>query len=167
VVGGPLAALAVYVAAAGLPAAERRLAAILTLVIVFWVSEAIPLPATAMLGPALCALLGVADPASVFRPFADRVIFLFLGSFLLARAMAVNGLDRRVALAVMSARAVGGSPARLRLAVGTVFLLSMDQQHGQRGDGVSHRHRHERDAGAAVRRRGRGLERAGAATSPA
>lgn len=125
-VAGPLAALAVFVAAAGLPAAERRLAAILTLVIVFWISEAIPLPATAMLGPALCALLGVAEPAAVFRPFADRVIFLFLGSFLLARAMAVNGLDRRVALAVLSARAVGGSPARLRLAVGlTVLLLSM------------------------------------------
>ena len=104
-------------AAAGLPAAERRLAAIITLVIIFWISEAIPLPATALLGPALCALLGVVDPAAVFRPFADRVLFLFLGSFLLARAMAMNGLDRRVALAVLSARAVGGSPARLRLAM--------------------------------------------------
>ncbi|HXE75093.1 MAG TPA: DASS family sodium-coupled anion symporter [Candidatus Xenobia bacterium] len=123
---GPLLSLAVYLTAASLPAPERRLAAVLTLVIAFWISEAIPLPITAMLGPALCALLGVAEPAAVFRPFADRVIFLFVGSFLLARAMAVNGLDRRVALAVLSARAVGGSPARLRLAIGlTVFLLSM------------------------------------------
>lgn len=125
-VAGPLVALAVYALAGGLPAAERRLAAVLTLVVAFWISEAIPIPATALLGPALCALLGVAEPAVILRPFADRVIFLFLGSFLLARAMTVNGLDRRVALTVLGARILRGSPGRIRLGVGlTAFLLSM------------------------------------------
>lgn len=126
VVLGPLAALALYAATSGLPAAERRLGAVLVLVIVFWVTEAIPIPATALLGPALSVVLGVADARAVFRPFADPIIFVFLGSFLLARAMTVNGLDRRVALGVLGARLIAGSPARIRLAVGaTALLISM------------------------------------------
>ncbi len=123
---GPVAALAVYFLAPGLPPSERSLAAILAFVGVYWISEAIPLPVTALLGPVLCALAGVAESDRIFRPFADSIIFVFLGSFLLARAMAVNGLDRRVALGVLSARWVGGSPARIRLAVGAAaFLISM------------------------------------------
>ncbi len=123
---GPLAALLVYVAASGLPPSERRLAAVLVLVIVFWITEAIPIPATALLGPALCALVGVAAVREVFRPFADPIIFVFLGSFLLARAMTVNGLDRRVALAVLGSRLIGSSPGRIRLAAGaTAFVISM------------------------------------------
>jgi len=123
---GPLAALAVFVLLGELPAAERRLAAVLTLVILFWVSEAIPFPATALLGPALCVLAGVADARTVFRAFGDPIIFVFLGSFLLARAMTVNGLDRRVALAVLGARFIAGSPGRIRLAAGaTAFAISM------------------------------------------
>ncbi len=124
--GGPLAMLGVYLWAGGLPAGERRLAAVLALVIVFWVTEAIPIPATALLGPALCGLLGVAEARAVFGPFADPIIFVFLGSFLLARAMAVNGLDRRVALGVLGAGFIRGSPGRIRLAVGaTALVLSM------------------------------------------
>jgi sodium-dependent dicarboxylate transporter 2/3/5 len=123
---GPLAALAVYATAAGWPAEERRLAAVVALVIVFWVTEAIPIPATALLGPALCALLGVAEVRAVLRPFANPIVFVFLGSFLLARAMTVNGLDRRVALGVLGSRFIGRSPARIRLAAGaTAFVLSM------------------------------------------
>jgi sodium-dependent dicarboxylate transporter 2/3/5 len=123
---GPVAAMAVYLLASGLPAEGQRLASILVLVIVFWITEAIPIPATALLGPALATLAGVADAATVFRPFAAPVIFLFLGSFLIARAMMVNGLHRRVALAVLGGRWAAGSPARIRLAIGaTAFLLSM------------------------------------------
>ena len=125
-IAGPLAALVVYLLTPELPLAERRLAAILVFVGFYWISEAIPLPVTALLGPALCALTGVAESDRIFRPFADTIIFVFLGSFLLARAMAVNGLDRRVALGVLSARWVGGLPGRIRLAVGAAaFLISM------------------------------------------
>jgi sodium-dependent dicarboxylate transporter 2/3/5 len=71
-------------------------------------------------------LVGVAGPGEVFRHFADPIIFLFLGSFLLARAMTVNGLDRRAALRLLESPAIGHSPARIRLAVGaTAFALSM------------------------------------------
>ncbi len=123
---GPGAALIAYAVLGGLPPEQRRLGAVLTFVIVFWVTEAIPIPVTALLGPALCVLLGVGESREVFRHFGDPIIFVFLGSFLIARAMAINGLDRRAALAMLRSPAIGRSPERIRLAVGSVaVLLSM------------------------------------------
>lgn len=123
---GPLAALAVFAAAAGFPSDQRRLAAVLTLVLIFWITEAIPIPATALLGPSMCVLLGIGEVREVFRHFASPIIFVFLGGFLLARGMTINGLDRRVALGILRAPGIGHSPARIRLAVGAAAaLLSM------------------------------------------
>ena len=124
---GPLLALVVYFWLAANYAPEpRRLAAVLALVITYWITEAIPIPVTALLGAALCVLLGVGSAQAVFAHFADPIIFVFLGSFLLARAMGVNGLDRRVALGVLSLPGVGASPARVLVATGAVAaLLSM------------------------------------------
>lgn len=124
---GPALALLVYFWwAAGYEPASRSLAAVLMLVVTYWVTEAIPIPVTALLGPALCVLLGVGSAREVFGPFADPIIFVFLGSFLLARGMAVNGLDRRVALRVLALPGVGSSPFRLLVACGAVAVtLSM------------------------------------------
>ncbi len=120
---GLAAAAACYAAAASLPFEQRRLGAILVLVVVFWITEAIPIPATALLGPALCVLAGVGSPQEVFRAFSDPIIFLFIGSFLIARAMTVNGLDRRVAIAILCSPAIKGSPERIRLAIGATSLI--------------------------------------------
>ena len=76
----------------------HMLAAILGLVITLWISEAIPIPVTALLGAVLCVLFGVAPAKVVFTPFADPIIFLFIGSFIIARAMSIHKLDRRFAL---------------------------------------------------------------------
>ncbi|MFQ5926255.1 MAG: SLC13 family permease [Terriglobia bacterium] len=124
---GPAVALAVYFWwAADYAPAPRRLATVLALVVIYWVSEAIPIPVTALLGPALCALLGIGSARAVLAPFADPVIFVFLGSFLLARAMMVNGLERRVALRVLALPGVGSSPTGLLVATGGVAaVLSM------------------------------------------
>lgn len=123
---GPLLGSAVFLYASSLPPAQRRLAGILTLVIVYWITEAIPIPATALLGPALCVLLGVGESKEVFRHFGDPIIFVFLGSFLIAQAMAANGLDRRVALTLLQSPAIGRSPGRIRIAMGiSAMLVSM------------------------------------------
>jgi sodium-dependent dicarboxylate transporter 2/3/5 len=79
-------------------------------------TEAIPLAVTAMLGPALCVLLGIGPAKETFRAFADPIIFLFLGSFLIAEAMLRHGLNRRIAFGIM--RRVGTSPARLLVGFG-------------------------------------------------
>ena len=120
---GPALAVAAYLSSGGLTEAERRLAAVLALVLVYWVTEAIPLAATALLGPALCVLLGLKDAQGAFRPFAHPVIFVYLGGFMIARAMTASGLDRRFAMAVLRAPGVGRSPERVRLALGLATLL--------------------------------------------
>jgi sodium-dependent dicarboxylate transporter 2/3/5 len=106
--------------------AAHRLAAILAWVLVYWVGEAIPIPVTALLGPVLCILLGVGEPAAVFAPFANPIIFLFLGSFLLAEAMVVHRVNERIALTVLSTRWLLRKGYRLSLAIGAIpFLISM------------------------------------------
>ncbi|MBM3971288.1 MAG: DASS family sodium-coupled anion symporter [Planctomycetes bacterium] len=112
--------------------AAHRLAAVMSAVVVLWVTEAIPMPLTALLGATACVLLQVApekpnpplSPTSpvnvVFGPYADQLMFLFIGSFMLARAIELHQLDRRLALSVLTLRAVGGSPSRLLFAFGAV-----------------------------------------------
>lgn len=88
-------------------------AAVATLMAILWVTEAIPLPITALLPVALLPLLtgGRLSVAQVTAPYAQDVIFLFLGAFLLAQAVQAWGLHRRFALHTLLW--VGSSPRRL------------------------------------------------------
>ena len=113
----------------GIVAAERlsieahRLAAILAAVVVLWVTEALPLPVSALLGTSACVVLGVAPAKEVFRPYSDPLIFLFIGSFMIAEAIRIHGLDRRLAFSVLSMSWVGSHPRRIMLAVGIVCAV--------------------------------------------
>jgi len=96
--GGPLLAVLVYLWNPGShPPEARRLLAVLALAITWWITEAIPLPATALVAAALAIVAGIAPARQVLAPFADPVIFLFLGSFLLAEALSRYRLDVRLA----------------------------------------------------------------------
>ena len=95
---GPALAIVVFLwNPGGHPPEARRLLAILALAIAWWITEAIPLPATALVASALAIAAGVAPARQVLAPYADPVIFLFLGSFLLAEAASRYGLDVRIA----------------------------------------------------------------------
>jgi sodium-dependent dicarboxylate transporter 2/3/5 len=122
--GGVLAptafALLVALPLEGLSPQAHRLAAVLGAVVILWVTEALPLAVTALLGAALCVVLGVAPAREVFAPFADPLMFLFIGAFILARAIFLHGLDRRVAYAVLALPWVGARPSRILLAFGGV-----------------------------------------------
>jgi sodium-dependent dicarboxylate transporter 2/3/5 len=107
----------------GIPAPAHRLAAVLAAVVVLWVTEALPLPVTALLGAAACVVLQVASAKEVFAPFADPLMFLFIGAFILSRAIFLHGLDRRVAYAVLSLPWVGARPSRILLAFGAVTAM--------------------------------------------
>jgi sodium-dependent dicarboxylate transporter 2/3/5 len=104
----------------GLKPEAHRLAAVMATVIVLWLTEALPMPVTALLGAAACVLLRVAPAKEVFGPFADPLMFLFIGSFILARAIFIHGLDRRLAFAVLAIRGVGARPGRILFAFGAV-----------------------------------------------
>jgi sodium-dependent dicarboxylate transporter 2/3/5 len=107
----------------GLSGAAHRLAAVLGAVVVLWVTEALPLAVTALLGTSVSVVLGVAPAKDVFAPFADPLMFLFIGAFILARAIFLHGLDRRLAYAVLSLPWVGARPGRIMLAFGAVTAL--------------------------------------------
>jgi sodium-dependent dicarboxylate transporter 2/3/5 len=110
-----------------LPVPAHRLGAILAAMVALWVTEALPLPVTALVGPIAAVLLQVAPIRTAFAPFADPIIFLFIGSFMLAEAMFVHELDRRIAFTALASRLVqGGGAGRIVLVYGAVCAgLSM------------------------------------------
>jgi len=125
-VAAPIAFVAAWIAAADLDPAAHRMAAILAAVVVLWVSEAIPMAITAFLGVSAAVVLGVAPAQAAFAPFADPLVFLFIGTFILARAIFFHGLDRRFAFAILGLRGVGERPGRVLVAyAATSCMISM------------------------------------------
>jgi sodium-dependent dicarboxylate transporter 2/3/5 len=71
-------------------------------------------------------VLGVAPAQAAFAPFADPLVFLFVGTFILARAIFFHGLDRRFAFAILGLRGVGERPGRVLVAYAvTSAVISM------------------------------------------
>ncbi|HVS64466.1 MAG TPA: DASS family sodium-coupled anion symporter [Thermoanaerobaculia bacterium] len=115
---GPLAAITVYLLLAGsvsLAQPGRVVAAVGVLMAVLWLTEAIPIPATALLPIALIPLLtgGAVGIREVSEPYAHELIFLFMGGFMMALAMQRWGLHRRIALRIILA--VGDRPSTVVL----------------------------------------------------
>lgn len=110
---GPIifVALILSPAPAGLSDAGWRTAAVAALMATWWITEAIPLPATGLLPLALLPLLGTTSIREAAAPFAHPVIFLFMGGFFLALAMERWALHRRIALRMI--RAIGTRPRRI------------------------------------------------------
>ena len=109
-IAGPLAAAVVFVSPppAGLSQAGWWIAGIGLWMALWWMTEALPLAVTALL-PLICfPLLGLRSIEATTPAYAHPLIFLFLGGFLLARALHVWELDRRIALTVL--RYSGSSP---------------------------------------------------------
>ncbi|MEI4272226.1 DASS family sodium-coupled anion symporter [Klenkia sp. LSe6-5] len=113
-VAGPVAAVVAYLALGGagdLSDAGRATAAVGVLLAVWWMTEALPLPATALVPIVAFPLLGVLGTSEATAPYADPNIFLFMGGFMIALAMQRWDLHKRIALLVV--RAVGTRPDRL------------------------------------------------------
>lgn len=106
----------------GLTVAGWRTAAVSVLMAVWWMTEALPIPATALLPLALFPALGILTSPTASAPYANDLIFLFMGGFLLAVTMERWGLHKRIALAIMSW--VGTGPSRLVLGfmLATAFI---------------------------------------------
>ncbi|MDP3717190.1 MAG: DASS family sodium-coupled anion symporter [Acidobacteriota bacterium] len=123
-VGGPLLCTAMLFTAPpdDMALLAWRTAAVGVLMAVWWVTEALPIAATALLPIVLLPVLGIADVAAATAPYANPVIYLFLGGFLIAMALESCGLHRRLALAILSV--VGTRPANLILGfmIATAFI---------------------------------------------
>ncbi|MTV26726.1 DASS family sodium-coupled anion symporter [Nitriliruptoraceae bacterium ZYF776] len=120
---GPIAAVVVYLVLpsgdAGLTDGGRATTAVATLMAIWWVTEALPLAATALVPIVAFPLTGALDLETTTAPYANDLIFLFLGGFVLALAMQRWGLHRRIAL--LTIRAVG---TRSKQVVGGFMLAT-------------------------------------------
>jgi sodium-dependent dicarboxylate transporter 2/3/5 len=79
--------------------------------VIWWITEAIPIAATALLPLIVLPLAGAVGFTDAAGPYADRIIFLFLGGFILAAAVERWRLHERIALNI--AVRAGGRPAAL------------------------------------------------------
>ncbi len=123
------------------PRTAHRMAAIMLMVVVLWVTEALPMAVTAVLGPVLAVVFGSRRPARRSRRSPIRSSSCSSAAFMLAQAMFVHGVDRRIAYTALSWRFVGTSarahPGGLRR--GRDRPLDVDQQHRDHRDDVSDR----------------------------
>lgn len=116
----PFVFLTIFFAPLGLARPAHSLAAIIAAVVILWICESLPMPVTALTGAVLCVVFQVAPAKDVLAPFADPLIFLFIGSFILARAIFLHDLDKRFAFGVLGIQWIGARPARILFAFGAV-----------------------------------------------
>ena len=127
IVLGPLLAAVFYflLNSLGMPYLPAVTAAITLLTVIWWITEALPIPATSLVPFVLLPLFGVADHKLVASSLGSHVILLLMGAFMLSKALEKSGAHERLALYML--RLVGVQSGR-RLVLGFMLaagLLSM------------------------------------------
>ena len=119
-VAGPVVAAILFFLPAppDMPTEAWHLVAVAAWMVIWWLTEAIPLAATALLPIVLLPIFGIQPVDDVTPRYGNDLIFLFLGGFILAGAMQKWGLHRRIALMIV--RAIGSTPSRIVMG----FMLS-------------------------------------------
>ena len=122
--GAPILAILVFLTPIdALTLEAHKLLAIMVLVALWWITEPVPIPVTSLIGPTLAVITGVVPVGTAFAAFANPMIFLFMGGFILAKAMMSHGLDKRFTYWLLSRSWVGSNPRRIFLAIGLAAAL--------------------------------------------
>lgn len=119
---GPLLAIASYygcLLGLGFEQAAAITAGITVLTVVWWVSEALPIPITSLLPFALLPLFGVLSHREVSSAFGSHVILLLMGAFMLSKTLERAGVHKRLALMMVNAI---GAHSKKRLVFG--FMIA-------------------------------------------
>lgn len=112
---GPLCFLTIFLLPnpEGLSPEAQRVGAIGVLMAIWWVTEALPIPAIALIPIGLFPLFKIMPSSDVTAQYANHIIYLFMGGFLIAVTMERWNLHRRVALSIINI--VGTGPANIIL----------------------------------------------------
>ncbi len=100
-IAGSVFAILLYVPIFADPMAQRAFA-LLIFAALLWISEAIPLSLTGLLIPVLAILMHLAEPVAAFSQFANPILFLFMGGFVIASALSIYSLDQWIAQKLIS-----------------------------------------------------------------
>lgn len=108
----------------GLSSTASLLCGVTLWMVIWWISEAAPIPVTSLLPMLLFPLLGISSAEAATSPYAHPLIFMFFGGFCLSIALEKTGLHQQIAERAL--RHVGGAPARqLAALMAITAFLSM------------------------------------------
>lgn len=106
----------------GLDPSANRVLAIAALMIVWWIVEAIPMPAVALMPLVLFPLMGISTISETAAPYANEVIFLFMGGFMIGLGIEKWNLHKRIALSIVQFTGTGGNRIILGFILATGFI---------------------------------------------
>lgn len=118
-VAGPVLAIAFYLAPFN--AVSPALVGLMVLCVTWWLTEALPAAAVALIAAVGAVMTGVATPAVAFGAFGTPLLYLFVGSFFIAEAMRIHGLGTRLA-ALVARHAKGRLSFLVAIAMASFFL---------------------------------------------
>lgn len=108
----------------GMDPVAWKTSAVALLMATWWITEAIPIAATSLLPVILLPVLGISSTAEATSPYANPIIFLFLGGFIIAIAMQSSNLHKRIALNIIAVAGVKPSSIIIGF-IGASAFLSM------------------------------------------
>lgn len=99
-----------------------KVLAVAGLMIVWWITEALPMPAVALVPLVLFPLMGIAPIKEVAAGYGDSIIFLFMGGFMLGLAIEKWNLHKRIALSIVNITGTSGDRIILGFILATGFI---------------------------------------------
>lgn len=96
--------------------------AVAVLMAIWWITEAIPIAITSLLPIVLLPILGVAPIGDSTAPYANPLIFLFMGGFMIALAMQRWELHKRIAIKIIAFVGVKPSSIIIGFIIASAFL---------------------------------------------
>lgn len=108
------------------PPAQTRVGAIFAFTVVLWITEAMPLGITALVGSSLLIVLAGMPEKTIFASYGDPIVPLFIGSFILAKAMETTGLSERLAWLILRRPWATRTPSRMLFTLaGVTCVISL------------------------------------------
>jgi sodium-dependent dicarboxylate transporter 2/3/5 len=106
----------------GLDAVANKAVAVAILMITWWISEALPMPAVALIPLVLLPLFNISSMEETAKAYSNPVIFLFMGGFMIGLAIEKWNLHKRIALSIVQKTGTSGNRIILGFIIATAFL---------------------------------------------
>lgn len=106
----------------GLDTQANNVMAVALLMIAWWITEALPMPAVALIPLVLFPLMGIAKISEAAAPYANEVVFLFMGGFLIGLGIEKWNLHKRIALSIVQYTGTNGNRIILGFILATGFI---------------------------------------------